>query len=41
MSRYDALKLIGISFTEKRRKKPEKKKLRQLTLKNEKIQDIN
>lgn len=39
MSRYYALKLIGISFTEKRKKKI----LWQLTLKNvnEKIQDIN
>lgn len=42
MSRYYALKLIGISFTEKG-KKTEKKIHWQLTLKNvnEKIQDIN
>lgn len=43
MSRYYAVKLIGISFTEKRKKKQKKKILWQLTLKNvnEKIQDIN
>lgn len=43
MSRYYALKLIGISFTEKRKKKLKKKILWQLTLQNvnEKIQDIN
>lgn len=43
MSRYYALKLIGISFTEKRKKKQKKKILWQLTLQNvnEKIQDIN
>lgn len=43
LSRYYALELIGISFTEKRKKKQKKKILWQLTLKNvnEKIQDIN
>lgn len=37
MSRYDALELIGISFTEKRRKKPEKKNFGNLLLKMKKF----